>query len=571
MSVAPGRRWLRRAARAVAALALLLVAAVVIAGYTGVPWIDRWADARLKSELSRVLGRPVSVGSVHVSPFGSSVSARDLVVRELPPGRRPVLEVAALSATLALRPLLQGRIEIADLRLEAPRATFFRVGERIEGPLPASGRDGRPPSGGASGLTVVLRRLELIDGVAMFEDTSIPLAGWAEGLLVQWNGDASGNGRGSLDAAHAGSAGARAGGSWPPAGGNGAPHHGRASGQLSADWGSSSRLRADGSLRFPSSAEPGVAGEVKAEVHLEEGGLGRWLTAAAGLEVPVTGMLDGSGLVRFGSEGWGFEGGIRGSGVRFDDFSAESVSADLRASREGIELRRLELDILGGTVSGTGRIEPRKGGSAELALRAEGLALNETLAVIGLESTLEGTGAIEGTVALKLGDPGSLRVRAKVGVTGVARGARAGAAAGPSEARQPARGARVPDRGHGAARYRRPQDPVSLRAAQVRGEHRRRHDRQDARHARAHAGDGGGDRIPRRRFRPARVVPSLGGRGERPPVELGAARGNGDVPGNLPVREGEAGHGQRELRAPGLRLRGDRRRGDHGNGRSGRP
>ena len=85
---------------------MILAAAGIAAYFASGPRLDAWAKARLRAELARALGRPVSLGEVHVKLFSSSFVANDLIVGEVPPGTGRVLEVRQVAGTLRLRSIL---------------------------------------------------------------------------------------------------------------------------------------------------------------------------------------------------------------------------------------------------------------------------------------------------------------------------------------------------------------------------------------------------------------------------------------------------------------------------------
>src|SRR5262249_34777148 len=153
--------------------------------------------ARLRAELASALGRPVSVGEVHVAPFSSSFVANDIVVGEVPPGKGRVLEIRQVAGTIRLRSLLHNRLEIEDLVVVAPRAIFSHRGDRLEGPLPVRRREGLAAKSSGS-LKIVLRRLTIDDGFVSMDDEKAPFWCRAEGVTLNWQGDELGNGSGTL-------------------------------------------------------------------------------------------------------------------------------------------------------------------------------------------------------------------------------------------------------------------------------------------------------------------------------------------------------------------------------------
>ena len=185
----------------------MLAAAAALFGYLeGGPRLDAWTRARLRAELARALGRPVSIGAVHVSPLSCSFEARDIVVGESPPGTGRVLELPLLSGTIAPREIWRGRLEFVRLRAERPRVFFTRRGgepARWEGPFPTESKSRGEGTAGkpATGPRLVLRRLEVSEGLVSLDEQAVPIWFKAEQVEVSWDGDTSGNGRGTFESA----------------------------------------------------------------------------------------------------------------------------------------------------------------------------------------------------------------------------------------------------------------------------------------------------------------------------------------------------------------------------------
>jgi hypothetical protein len=80
-------------------------------------------QAYVQQTASHALGRPVKFGKVSISPFPlPSVRLRQLQVAEDPAfGPSPFVTVGEGRLRIRLRPLLQGRVELADLRLDEAR------------------------------------------------------------------------------------------------------------------------------------------------------------------------------------------------------------------------------------------------------------------------------------------------------------------------------------------------------------------------------------------------------------------------------------------------------------------
>ena len=158
--------------------ALLGVALVVLARYLDSDAFRRAAMAAAQ----QTLGAPVAVGELRVSLF-SGATLRNVVVGNPPGVPGELLRADALVVRPRLLPLLQRRLEIREIRLDAPTVTMVRSDrgewsfERLASRLAAS-----PSSGGPGGLAeapvpipvspaldVVVPRLALSRGTLIVE------------------------------------------------------------------------------------------------------------------------------------------------------------------------------------------------------------------------------------------------------------------------------------------------------------------------------------------------------------------------------------------------------------------
>ncbi|HPT24909.1 MAG TPA: AsmA family protein [Bryobacteraceae bacterium] len=143
-------RTMRRALWAAALLPCLLLAAILAA-----PEIEAsaWRQA-IEQELSRALGRPVGVRSVHYQLYPSpGLSASDLVIPEDPAfGIEPFAYVTELQVGVRLTSLLLGRLEVSSVRMVDASVNVTRAGDRgwnvsrlLRG-VAAAARTGNPPA-----------------------------------------------------------------------------------------------------------------------------------------------------------------------------------------------------------------------------------------------------------------------------------------------------------------------------------------------------------------------------------------------------------------------------------------
>jgi len=395
---------------------LLLAAAGVVVFFGSGPRLDAWARARLRTELANALGRPVSVGEVHVAPFASRFVANEIVVGEVPPGKGRVLEVRQIAGTIRLRSLLRGRLEIEDLLVVAPHAVFAHRGDRLEGPLPVRRREGlTAPSSGS--VKIVVRRLKIDDGLVSFDDEKAPFWCRAEGLSLLWQGDELGNGSGTLETERI-------------TGGSGQVvqmgslhaeavlQGGSLTGRMEGTWPAGS-ARIEAAITLPTSSGAAASGELHGAVHVEESEAGPVFAGLLHVDERLAGKIDVNGSVRFQGAKWSGQGKVEGRDLRYGDLAAETASMEVRVADGTIEMRDVDVRALGGRITGSARIPTAKGGMVEVTAHGDALSLHEVLATAGLPSPLTGSVSAEAALSVIPGDLDSLRLRAPVRVAGV--------------------------------------------------------------------------------------------------------------------------------------------------------
>jgi len=173
--------------RTIKILALVLVGAVALLGvglFALVRYLDSEAFRRAAiSAAQGTLGVPVTVGELHVSPF-SGAAFRQVVVGNPPGLPGDLLRADALVLRPRLLPLLRRRLEIVEMRLDAPIVTLVRnergewsferlIAHSAATPAPggsaSSGGAAAPPpteapTGAPSTLDVVVPRLVMSHG-----------------------------------------------------------------------------------------------------------------------------------------------------------------------------------------------------------------------------------------------------------------------------------------------------------------------------------------------------------------------------------------------------------------------
>ncbi|MBZ5637133.1 MAG: translocation/assembly module TamB domain-containing protein [Acidobacteriia bacterium] len=381
---------------------LLIALAAGLVTYLSGPGarLDALALRRVRDGASAAFERPVSVASVHVSVLSGRIEIRGLTLSASPPAARPVLTIPVLSATLALRPLLQGRLEISGMRIERPEVNVWREDGRWEGPFPASAGEERRTA-------ILLSRLEIVDGVVSVEDREIPLWGRAEEVRIAWVSRRDGDGEGTLDTNRL------------SVGDGDAKQLGKVhleaalTGKKAKSKGAvslgGSVLNLEGDADLDLRGTPTVSGEIRAAFDVPRAAEVPLIPSLLGLGGPIAGSLRGTATVRFGSEGWAAEGRVRGDHLAYSGIEASALDAEVAASERGATIRSLSARMLGGTVTAAGSVELRRGGDIRAKVGAEGLSVNDALKVAGLDAALDGVASLDADLSGSLGDRGSLR------------------------------------------------------------------------------------------------------------------------------------------------------------------
>ncbi len=152
------------------------LAALAVAAIAALPWfLDTAAmHAYVGQAATHALGRPVKYASLSISAFPlPAVKLKDLQVSEDPAfGPGPFLTVSQGKIRVRLRPLLSGRVELADVTLEEPRISLVEDARgrlnlttlgAAQGPAPAPPRRGRS-GGGAMVNAVVFSSVRVVNG-----------------------------------------------------------------------------------------------------------------------------------------------------------------------------------------------------------------------------------------------------------------------------------------------------------------------------------------------------------------------------------------------------------------------
>jgi len=145
-------------------LALVLLGGVVLLVRTSPQWLPR----QLARTLSGVFRRPVSIGEVRLHAFPFEVEIKDLRVGGEGPGQNPFLDVPRALVRPSLAPLRFGRLVLTRVRLEGPRIyvhSFLHGGDN----LPKAG------GGGGGGVDLSIGRIVIASGELVLDHERVPL------------------------------------------------------------------------------------------------------------------------------------------------------------------------------------------------------------------------------------------------------------------------------------------------------------------------------------------------------------------------------------------------------------
>ena len=158
-------------------IALGAAATLAVAALISLPWLIETpvVQSQVAHAVSQALGRPVKFASLSVSALPVPlVALKDLRVAEDPAfGTGPFMTVGEGRLRIRLRPLLSGRIELADLTLRGARIAVIRdaAGRWNVATLgvpaaasPAPTRPAPPRPSGAAASTVLLSKVRVVDG-----------------------------------------------------------------------------------------------------------------------------------------------------------------------------------------------------------------------------------------------------------------------------------------------------------------------------------------------------------------------------------------------------------------------
>lgn len=130
---------------------------------------------RLESELTSVLGRPVSVGNLKLSILAGSVAADDLSIADDPAfSKSPFLQAKSLNVGVELMPLITSRkINVTGITIDQPEITllqtptgewnYAKLGTKSEAPATASA-PASASSSTSSGIDLSVKLVKITNG-----------------------------------------------------------------------------------------------------------------------------------------------------------------------------------------------------------------------------------------------------------------------------------------------------------------------------------------------------------------------------------------------------------------------
>jgi AsmA protein len=173
-------------------IGLAVLAALLLGALLALPLlVDTPAiQAYVSHAASHALGRPVKFSALSVSALPvPTVKLRDLQVGEDPAfGPGPFVTVREGRMRIRIRPLLQGRVELADLTLEEPRIHVVEDAAgrlnvaTLGGPPPASGPPARPGVARTSPVAagaVLLSRVRVVRGAVDYQKAGAKTAAFS--------------------------------------------------------------------------------------------------------------------------------------------------------------------------------------------------------------------------------------------------------------------------------------------------------------------------------------------------------------------------------------------------------
>lgn len=116
-------------------IALLVIIVLVVAAVLAIPYlvdVNRYHN-RIQTELQQRLGRPVSLGEMHLRVIPLSIRVENPIIGEDPRfgGSKPFAQAEELRVSAELFPLLRGEVQVNSLELMRPRIELIKNREGV--------------------------------------------------------------------------------------------------------------------------------------------------------------------------------------------------------------------------------------------------------------------------------------------------------------------------------------------------------------------------------------------------------------------------------------------------------
>ncbi len=162
--------------RSLCLAALLLLHGIVLYALLGAVVLPKAAKAVIERDVSRLLHRPVSVGSLWLNPFTFEMGARRVAIME-PEGDRIFLGFDRFEVNVDLALAINQRFGVSRLLLEKPVVRLARnnrgalnFADLLPAPAPANPESSEPIELLPPGVSLALRDITVSDGTVIFED-----------------------------------------------------------------------------------------------------------------------------------------------------------------------------------------------------------------------------------------------------------------------------------------------------------------------------------------------------------------------------------------------------------------
>jgi len=355
--------------------------------------VEEWTRRLVEDRLAEVLGRPVRVHSLEMSPTTGEFDLRG--IESLLPGESaPLVSVERVRGRLVLSALLRRRLVFERLDVENPLLSLERVGGKWSWTPGARRGQGRFDA----------RRIEIRGGRVRIEDRDTPFEAIGENLQLEFSGRGETlEGRltaGSLLVAHP-----RTGPSRLAVAASFVLRPGRLTMpefRVTGDW---LELSGRGEIELSPAGEttPGVLLRSEVTAAVDVG-------AALGFSgpTPLSGRLRYAGKILAGPDGWKVQGTVDSETLSWKEWRVGRLKGPIQGGSEGLLFGPAAGTLASGRLEGQVRFAPRDGsGRAEFTLANASLA--EVLAALDRPLPLAASVAARGEIVWPKGGPGEAR------------------------------------------------------------------------------------------------------------------------------------------------------------------